>query len=305
MTIVLAPPTEIRPFALSDQCMVQHYAQQAQDSGNVPLSCEYSFVNLFCWGDIYQYSWFIHEDRLVVYDGKDGVMFMPLGRPMPPKSLVALSKTARSMGFSPDICLVPEYYPNQFPEITQYYDITPDRAAGEYIYLTTHLCDLKGTKLHKKKNLIAQFTRNHPDHRITSISPDQLSILRRFTMDLLRQMDPVPLSLNEERRAIERAVEHWEDLSLEGLMAWAGDDLVAYAVFSPLGNNAYTVHFEKSNIGVKGAAQYINRETAAYLESRARCINREQDLGIQGLRQAKLSYAPHQVWVPFILKYKL
>ncbi|MCG8619009.1 MAG: phosphatidylglycerol lysyltransferase domain-containing protein, partial [Desulfobacterales bacterium] len=114
----------------------------------------------------------------------------------------------------------------------------------------------------------------------------------------------VPQSLIEEAAAIEKAFDNWDRLGLEGLVVTVDDNIAAFAVFSPLNLDTFNVHFEKANIAYKGAAQVINQETARYLSDRAVYINREQDLGIPGLRQAKMSYDPHRLLVPWVLKLK-
>ncbi|WDP88355.1 MAG: DUF2156 domain-containing protein [Desulfobacter sp.] len=283
---------------------VHRFETLAAHAGAGLLSCEYNFVNLFCWAEIYQYSWFTHGDCLVNYDGRDRVMFMPLGPALDPESLRALSVRALDAGLSPDICLVPENYLDRFPGIVRYYKVEEDRDAAEYIYRTENLAELKGTKLHKKRNLISQFKRNHPDYNLHQLTPEKLPWARKFAGDLLNTMDPVPATLAEELIAMENAFAHWEALGLEGIMITADGRVAAFSVFSPMGQNTYNVHFEKANIALKGAAQLINRETAIHLKGRAEFINREQDLGIEGLRRAKLSYEPHRVWIPYMLKYK-
>jgi len=267
-------------------------------------SCEYNFVNLFCWEGLYQYSRFNHEGRLVIHDGVDHIMFMPLGPAMDPESLHALSLIALDMGLSPDIGLATQEYIDQFPNLNQYYTITQDRDAAEYIYLVENLADLRGTKLHKKKNLISQFSRKYPDYRVLPITNENKSEVKGFAKDLLGVSDPIPKSLVEEFSAMEKAFNHWDELGLEGVLVVVEDKIAAFSVFSPMNQDTFNIHFEKSNLAFKGAAQVINRETAKFLKDRTRYINREQDLGIPGLRQAKLSYEPRHLFIPYILKFK-
>ncbi len=267
-------------------------------------SCEYNFVNLLCWEGVYRYSWFLHEGRLVIHDGKDHIMFMPLGPALDPEALNTLSARALDMGLSPDIFLASQDYIDQFPDLNRYYTITRDRDAAEYIYLAENLAELKGTKLHKKRNLISQFRRKYPDYRVLPITNENKSRVKGFTKDLLGISDPVPESLAQEFSAMDKAFDHWDELPLQGILVTAGDKIAAFSVFSPISQDTFNIHFEKSNLAFKGAAQVINRETAEFLKDRCRYINREQDLGIPGLRQAKLSYEPHPLLIPYTLKFK-
>ncbi len=286
-------------FDLSVRPMVLDFLNQT------PIqSCEYNFVNLFCWEEAYQYTWFIHEERLVVHDGADGILFMPIGPPLDPKSLHFLSVKAMEMGLSPDICLVTQEYLTQFPKLDQYYTITQDRDAAEYIYLAQNLAALKGSKLHKKRNLISQFKRKYPNYRVLPVTRENKFKVKDFAQDLLGILDPVPKTLVEESWAMAKVFDYWDELGLEGIMVVVEDNIAAFCVFSRMNLDTYNIHFEKSNLTFKGAAQVINMETAQLLKDKTRYLNREQDLGIPGLRQAKLSYEPHHLFIPYLLKFK-
>lgn len=270
-----------------------------------PCSCEYSYVNLFCWQNLYRYSWFFYKENLVIHDDRSRALFMPIGEDLNPEELFDLSKKAIAAGLSGDIGLVPESYVDIWQDLDRYFSITSDRDAADYVYLTQELAELKGNKLHKKKNLIAQFTRMYPDYSIVPMNEGNCKEVMRFEKRLLEGTPSVSNSLVEESEAIAMAFFHWKDLGLNGLILMVKDEIAAFAVFSPLSPDTWDVHFEKSDVTFKGAAQMINSETAKFLEGTARYINREQDLGIPGLRQAKLSYVPHALIEPYFLVPKL
>jgi len=266
-----------------------------------PCSCEYSFVNLFCWQTLYRYSWFFYQDSLVIHDDRSQALFMPLGDDFAPEALFSLSKKAVAAGLSGNIGLVPESYVTIWQDLARYFSITSDRDAADYIYLTEDLAGLKGNKLHKKKNLISQFKRAYPDYSLIPMNEDNCTHVMRFERRLLDRMPSIPRSLAEESVAMSMAFSHWNDLGLSGLILMVGDEIAAFAVFSPLSPDTWDVHFEKSDVNFKGASQMINHETAKFLRGTAQYINREQDLGIPGLRQAKLSYVPHALITPYFL----
>ncbi|HCY87603.1 MAG TPA: hypothetical protein DHV36_20885 [Desulfobacteraceae bacterium] len=269
-----------------------------------PCFCEYNAVNLFCWADIYDYAWFSYKGRLLIYDGKNNISFMPLGCEFTPEELYSLSHELMCKGLSPHLGLVPRSYIDNHPDLHHYFTAEEDRDAAEYIYKIGNLVALKGKRLQKKKNLVSQFHRRYPDHRVLVMDERLRPEVLTFARDLLEAREPVPQSLMEEAVAIEKAFDNWDRLDLEGLVVTVDDNIAAFAVFSPLNLDTFNVHFEKANIAYKGAAQVINQETARYLSDRAVYINREQDLGIPGLRQAKKSYDPHRLLVPWMLKLK-
>ena len=267
-------------------------------------SCEFNLATLFCWGPIYAYQWGVYNGRLLVYDGKNNHLLMPVGKEIPPEALFTLVHELADTGRVPKVAIVSKSYIDNNPDIRHFFTVEADRNAAEYIYETRSLLVLKGEKLHKKRNLISQFRRRHPDHAVVPLDEGLRPKVRQFALDLLHTMDQIPETLAEEFSAMERAFAYWDLLRLEGLVLTVGGKIAAFSVFSPLTAEIYNIHFEKSNMAFKGAAQVINQETARVLEGRCRYLNREQDLGIPGLRQAKLSYEPHRLAVPHILRLK-
>lgn len=285
-------------FDIQNKSLVQGFTDR-----NPIRSCEYNFVNLFCWQPVYRYKWYLYKDRFIIHDGFNNCLFMPLGPEFDPKDLYELSCCFLNMDLSPNICLASDGYIEKYPWIDQFYRVEKDRDAAEYIYLTQSLAELKGSKLHKKRNLISQFKRRYPDFKTVPITGGNKGSVKAFAKDLLATLEPVPRALIEEFIAMGRAFDHWEELDIEGLLLTVGDKIAAFSIFSPLNNDTYNIHFEKANIAFKGAAQMINQETASFLAEKSVYVNREQDLGIAGLRQAKLSYSPCELILPYTLEF--
>ena len=139
--VTLAESAAIRPLLLAeDVCF-----------------CEYSFANLFMWGDIYKTRWLLQEDRLWLYNGHDDLMLMPVGRPLDIAGLVAVSDGLRRAGKSGNFVLVDPDFVQENPDLGRSFNVAADPDNGDYIYLNQKLVDLPGNKLHKKRNLINQF----------------------------------------------------------------------------------------------------------------------------------------------------
>ena len=286
-------------FELSDQALIQSYVDQYS-----PMSCEYNFSNLFSWNDTYKHLWTMYKDRILIYDPAHDQAFMPMGEDLPPQELAELSSYLIRMGLRPDIGLVCRDYIEFFPQVEKYYTIEENRDHAEYIYLTHKLSSLKGEKLHKKKNLISQFEKSYPEYQTEPLNPENLHRIAGFARTLLDSMDPPPQALEIEYKAIERCLTHFKELNMEGLMILVEGQIAAFSMFSRLNSFTYDIQFEKADFAFKGAAQVINWKTAEFLEDKCRYINREQDMGIQGLRQAKLSYEPEVLFIPYFLKFK-
>jgi hypothetical protein len=284
---------------LTDQPLVRSYIDRFH-----PESCEFNFSNLFCWQEIYDYSWFIFKGRLVVYEGVNKCGFMPLGEAFLPDELRELSHYLICMGFEPDMSIFPREYVDAYPGIEKFYTIREERDHAEYIYRVDSLAALTGVKLHKKRNLISQFKRHHPDYFVRPLSVDDRSVALDFARRIIDTRKNPSKDLEDEFKAIECAFDHFDSLGFEGIGLWVNERLAAFCVFSRLNHDTYNIQFEKSDLAFKGAAQVINQETAKYLLDKCVYVNREQDLGNKGLRQAKLSYEPERLIVPYTLIFK-
>ncbi len=287
---------EFKRIELADRECFETYVKKFQ-----PISCEYNFANLFTWQDGCQFSWTLYQNRVLVYDAVSKVCFMPLGRALAPRDLVFLSVQLQSTGLSPDFILCPESYLKEYPEISTYYRVEEKREIAEYLYDVNLLTELTGEKLHKKKNLISQFKRKYPEYAVRPLEGRFRQKAFDLAQKLMAKYKRPSKTLELEFSAIQSSFDRFDTLGLEGLALLVEDEVVAFSVFSRLNDTTFDIQFEKSDIRFKGAAQLINQETAAFLQDRCRFLNREQDLGIEGLRQAKMSYDP----IKLIQLYKL
>ena len=116
--------------------------------------------------------------------------------------------------------------------------------------------------------------------------------------NLLKQQDTANQDYQLEQQAMERAFAHYQELNMEGLVLLNGDDVLAVSLGSLLSEDTVDIHFEKARVDIQGAYAMINREFARYIRNKypkVRFLNREEDMGIEGLRKAKQSYYPHHL----------
>jgi len=260
-------------------------------SSNKGLCCEYSFANLFIWGDIYDTRWELKDGTLYIFYAEENSLLMPIPS-IPPKKLAEI----------PDLFSIPrknlyinhtsDEYINTNKEIFTFFEIVDDDDFVDYVHLIDRLVELKGTKLAKKKNLISQFVRNYPEYQCVPITKNLKTTILEFSEKWLSQQHATHLGLEHEKLALHNAIKHFEELSLEGLAIFAENEICAFSIFSRQNDETYIEHFEKASPEIKGSAQIINMETAKYLRNKAKFLNREQDIGIPGLKKAKLSYDP-------------
>jgi hypothetical protein len=286
--VTLAASAAIRPLLLAeDVCF-----------------CEYNFANLFMWGDIYKTRWLLQEDRLWLYNGHDDLMLMPVGRPLDLAGLLAVSDGLRRAGKNGNFVLVDPDFVQENPDLGSSFSVAADPDNGDYIYLNQKLVDLPGNKLHKKRNQINQFLQQHPDHVVRPLQPSDLGACLELSEKWCRLRTCEQLDFAHETSALTRALNHFAELELQGVAIFLAGQLLAFSVFSRLNSNMADVHFEKFDPEIKGIGQVINWETAKALAGTYKYVNREQDLGIEGLRQAKRSYSPEYILNAFFLERK-
>ena len=259
--------------------------------------CEYSFVNLSIWGR--QRVAFVggflvlqsQFDRRSVYP-------FPIGQGdiLPVLETIMADAKARGIpccftGLNQAECdLLEQHYPGRFR-------IQPDRNSFDYIYSIDDLADLKGRKFQKKRNHLNRFRENHPSWRTEPICSENLPAVREMAKSWYahrHEIDPQG-SYTLEEIALERALCDPEKLALEGLVLLEDQQVLAFSLASRLSEDTYDVHFEKAREDVDGAYTAINQQMAFHLREKhpeLRYLDREEDMGLEGLRKAKLSYNP-------------
>lgn len=263
-------------------------------------NCDYSVTNILAWGQIYKNHLLLWQDNLVVFNPKYQYICFPIGENFQEADLAALVRLFRVEYPEAELILIPEDYYLTHPGLTDYFVLSEDRSWADYVYDVDKLVKLSGKKLAKKKNLVSQFVRAYPDYKVLPITSDKAGVLLEFTHKWRRERSAEGIYLMTEIKAIEHTLRMWDTLPVEGIIICLHNRIAAYSVFSQQTSDMVSEHFEKFDPDKKGSAQLINWETARSLQGRYKYINREQDLGLEGLRQAKLSYEP-EFMVKFFL----
>ena len=193
-----------------------------------------------------------------------------------------------------------------FPDIT----IEKDDSLGDYIYLTENLANLPGSKYSKKRNHINQFKKKHENFRFELLSEENLfyveEIENAWLLENLSDDEKERQNLEEERKIIKKALENFtplsKDCAMTGGLLFTDGKAQAFCIASRLSREITDVHFEKCRGECAGDGGYavINNEFSKTVKTRL--LNREEDLGIEGLRKAKLSYYPEKVLEKFFAK---
>ncbi len=254
-------------------------------------SCECNFANLFCWGPELKLCFTEYKQRLLACSIDEKYLLFPIGEYFPPEELLEITRTLYDLGMAENCYDVPEDYLKQYPDAERFFNIKCNEDYFDYIHEAESLVTLSGKRLRKKRNLIKQFTEEYPDAECLEMTCDNSWECKELGMRMNLQR-PEDLLMHNETVALQFAFQYFKDLELEGLAVKVNGHVVAFSIFSRINRDTYDIHFEKADHDCKGATQYINFKVAEYLQSKCRYINREQDLGLEGLRRAKRSYDP-------------
>ena len=286
---------DFHPIKIEDKKIYnEHLYQEAT------RSCQFSFSNLLMWG--LQEIAYVH-DHVVLYSRFDCHCFypFPIGSGDKKAVLDAIFSDAKERGVCPcltglnedDKKTVETLYPNQF-----YFHA--DRGNYDYVYDINDLADLKGRKLHRKRNHLKHFKKNHPDYVVTPITFENMDRVRAFVSEWykLKLEENPDGDYHHEQAAFEKVFTHYEDLEMEGLLLEEHGEVLGFTMASPMSSDTFDVHFEKARGDIDGAYTTINSEFANYIRSKyphIKYLDREEDMGIPGLRKAKMSYFPHHL----------
>ena len=289
------------PIAFGAITLEQQAAYRSRLKQCATITSDYSFVNLWSWSEEYDLTWAWEEDLVWIRQGKPEVRYWaPIG---PWERIDWQQALTRSSLETDTFVRIPEklqsLWHQQLAEKPSFEDA---RGQWDYLYAVEALVELQGNLFHKKKNLLNQFKKKY-DFRY---QPFEAALIHKaVTMQqdwcAWRDCEAVD-ALAAENKAIAKVFDNWDRLTgLAGGALLVGDQMVAYTIAETLPDETLLVHFEKGNPEYKGVYQAINQMFLSRAEHTASIVNREQDLGDDGLRRAKLSYHP----VDFLKKYRV
>ena len=276
-----------RPLTLENQNAYNRLLAQT------PLkTSDYCFLNLWAWKDIYGLEWAFDQGLVWIRQNQpQSVYWAPVGDWESidwPARFDSLCHEAASF------TRIPDALHNLWREkLGDKLRLQPDRDHFDYLYKVQDLIQLRGNKLHKKKNLLRQFYRRN-DFVYRSLTPQRIDQALKLQTEWCLWRDcESSTTLEAENQAIVNIFHDWSKLS--GLLGGGIEidgTMVAYTVAEPLDEDTVVIHFEKGCPNYKGIYQAINQMFLERSASEFTYVNREQDLGDPGLRQAKESYNP-------------
>ncbi len=270
--------------------------------GKNAIVADHSALYLYMWGPFLGTEYAISNGVLFLRrNNKYGVSYYPplgLGE-MPVGALV--SRLACLGEGEITLTAVPAHAVEEIERAHNVVEKSTSRRWADYIYSATDLATLSGNRYHKKRNLVRQFERLYPDHTYEDITGENVGEVVAFMHRFVAEGEMSEDKLYENERVLS-ILSDYDRLPVVGGLVRVGGEIAAFTVAEQI-DDTLLVHVEKADRRFKGAYQYINnRFVREQLARRAfRLVNREDDSGDEGLRQAKMTYCP----IDILHKYRL
>lgn len=269
-----------------------------------PQASEYNFTNLFMWRRKYNPVWMVsHECLVVIFEESAGdlLALQPVGVGNKILALDHLCRTFESLGLIPVIGRVTDDFVDAFVDESRF-DLIEDTDNSDYVYLAEKLIKLSGNKYHRKKNHLNRFIKNY-DFQYRSFSPQLIHSVLSLQETWCEFKDCYEDdNLFHEDRAVCDALTHYQALGFIGGAILMDGQVQAFSFGEMINRDTAVIHIEKANPEIDGLYTVINQRFCASAWANATFINREQDLGLDGLRKAKQSYYPHHMVNKWIVR---
>lgn len=259
------------------------------------MNCEYTFGSIYIWHTAYSTKIAHYKDFFICRWGRNNYSYsLPIGKGDFKDAVVQIIEDARELGIKPVIYGVTESYKamldTEFPNQFKY---TYDDGCNDYIYGSEDLAELRGKKYHGKRNHIANFKRNNPDWSFEEITEDNIADCIELHSNWIYEKDDNDSDYSLEFESVLTGFENYKKLGFKGGIIRINSKAIAYTYGEKGANGCFVSHFEKAPADIQGAYAIINQEFAKRIAADGfEFINREEDLGLEGLRKAKQSYHP-------------
>ncbi len=265
---------------------------------------DYSFINIWGWAEEYGLKWAWDRTNQLVWISQStpvSSLWAPIG-PWEKADWQEILKALQACG-AHTFQRVPEELAMTWKRLgPKGLELFEDRGQWDYLYLRQELVSLKGKRFHKKKNLLNQFRRKYT-YRYLDLGHEMVKLALEMQDNWCLWKDcEANQILAAENRVIINVLENWTSLDrISGGALEVDGILAAYTIAEKISHDTLVIHFEKGDPSFKGSYQAINQFFLARCQDDITWVNREQDLGDEGLRKAKLSYNP----AGFIRKFKV
>ncbi len=283
---------DFKPISYKDKAIFDKYLPDGIERG-----CEFTFSNLYAWGN-QAFAEVSGHIALFSQFGKYRIYPYPIGEGDKRTVIDALIEDSAERGIPlvisgvtvEGVKTLEALYPGKF-------EFKYNDGSYDYVYEIDALATLKGRKLHGKRGHIKKFEEAHPDYKTEEMSENALPRVKKFVDLWYKKRAEEGLDdYGLEKEAISKALDAFVPLSLDGIILSVGDEIAAVTLGSIMTEDTFDVQYEKALWNTQGAYPTVNREFARFIKKKypdIKYLDREEDMGIEGLRKAKESYQPH------------
>ena len=291
---------EFKPIEIKDKALIEKYYKKENH-----FLCEYCFTDLFIWSKHYNTQFAIYNDFIYLRsNGDDGVRSytVPEGNGDFVSAVNTLIDCVKNQN---EPWILVSIYKEQKEKLEKYFPdkfkFEENRANADYVYLAEKLATLSGKKLHKKKNHTNKFYKEYEGRWSYGELNDEN--VREFFSYQLDWCDLDNQFLGE-LCAASTALKNYKELGIVGGILRIDGRIVAVTLGSKSFDDTMIVHIEKADHNINGAYQVINQQFVLNSCKDVKYVDREEDLGIEGLRKAKESYYPEFTTLNYIGRLK-
>ncbi|NVM02201.1 MAG: DUF2156 domain-containing protein [Candidatus Helarchaeota archaeon] len=292
-----------KPIEIPDKSLFDKYFQEFP-----PEISELTFTNLFIWRNYYDYFFMELNDHLLIFSkdylkkhkksiskNQETLFFLlPVG-PHPTQTIISLFDSIKNIEFHRIPEIIIEELEGDEKVSALNIKWVEDRDNWDYVYEREKLISLSGRKLYQKRKWLKLFLANN-NYKFELCSKDRIDDCKQVQIkwcdinECMKHPD-----LEEEDKAIKTARKYYDELIFKAGILYIDEKAIAYTMGEKLNPDTAVIHIEKALAEYKGSYQAINNFFLKKCCEDVKFVNREQDLGDPGLRQAKSSYNPHHM----------
>jgi hypothetical protein len=290
---------DFKPVEIRDKELISRYFEE-----DPPEISELTFTNLFMWQSLYHPVWAETNNVLLIILYPKGALpfgLQPVGPGNKADALEVLLDYLGRQASEAKICRAGEKFVSDIVDKNSFL-CSSDRSNNDYVYSTNDLIQLSGRKYHRKKNHLNQFIKSF-QYEYHELDMELIECFIDMQEEWCRMKECVEMpDLLSEDYAVHRALTYFEELDYRGGAIMINGKIEAFSLGEKLNQDTAVIHIEKANPDIPGLYTAINQMFCSHTWAEIEYINREQDLGIEGLRKAKESYHPHHMINKYIIE---
>ncbi len=290
-----------KPIEITHKILFDEYFQKYP-----PEISEFTFTNLFMWRNYYNFLFVEFKEHLIIFsndylanrkepiksDSRDYIYFFPPIGPSPDKIILELFEAIGNL----EVHRVPEDICEKLTENEKFaklnLDCLEDRNNWDYIYNKDEILNLAGNKYRQNRRWLQKFLDKY-NYDFQLLTGNLVEKCKELQLEwCIMRACTEDESLEAEQEAIYEALNNFDELGFSGGLLCVDDKCAAYTFGEMLNDKTLVIHIEKAHMEYDGSYQAINNFFLKNCSADTFYINREQDLGIEGLRRAKESYKP-------------